>query len=908
MARKTSKKPKKPKVPENRSISGLSGLVERKAAKTAIRGALARHRANRSEITTGELQHEFHEAIRRNTPFEKHLTFPIVGIGSSAGGVEALSLFFRSVRPDIGMAFVVIQHMAADQESMLPEILGRATSMPVTRADHLVGVEPNHVYVIPPNRSLGIVHGVLRLMPRVEPRSQHMPIDFFFRCLSEDQKSNAIGILLSGGDGDGAMGLIEVKASGGITFAQDPQTARVPNMPREAIIAGGVDFVLPIPEIAEELRQIVAHPFLSSGPSEKEILPEGEGELDTLFRILRNRMGVDFSLYKKPTFLRRLKRRMVIQRVDTLHEYLQCLQRQPEEIDALFGDLLINVTSFFRDAAVFEELKSKILPKLLRNHSPGMPFRIWVAGCATGEEAYSLAICILEVMDELGLRFALQVFATDLSEAAIQKARAGIYSADLCTDVSPELLRKYFVKIDSSYQVSRVLRDACVFARHDVTRDPPFSRLNLVSCRNLLIYLGHSLQQRVTQLFGYSLEPGGCLMLGPSETAAASTDLFMLADKKHKFFIRKPTLVRNLLEFDSRPISLSPQPAVVPEIKVDSRSVAEEIRAEVYQAILNKYKSSCVVVDDAYKVLHFIGKSGEFLEHGTGDANLDLLKLARNGLQLKLRTLLQKAKTSQRPVAASGITYYNDGERREVDLEIHQILARNSVRCYLVFFDQKPEIPGKLKKIKGKRDSHAKRGNDLKMLRLQDELAATTEYLKSSLRELETSNEDLQSANEEILSANEELQSTNEEMETAKEELQSSNEELTTVNEELATRNHQLSAVNDYLKNLLASVNIPIVMVDSSLKVRRFTSQCEKLLNLIASDVGRPITDIKPNFDLPGFREMILDTIENSIPREAEVRDHEGQLYSLRIRPFRTSDNKIDGAVLTFIEPTTKKT
>lgn len=902
MARvKTKKKDTANKRPEK--LTGRERKAAVKATKTARTKVVADVKSKTSKnILTGEIQHKFHAEVRKANPRERFVTFPMVGIGASAGGIEALCDFFGALSSDSGMAFVVIQHLDPNHASSLPEVVGRCTNMPVKAADHLMELEPNHIYIIPPNRSLGVVNGILRLFPRLEVGGQHMSIDFFFRCLADDQKSNAIGIVLSGGDSDGSLGLKEIKSLGGITFAQDPKTAKVPSMPQASIAAGGVDRVLSPANIAKELEKIRESPFLALEPSAGEVLPGSEKDTDDLFRYLRAKTGVDFMQYKQPTLLRRLKRRLILQKQSSIGNYRNFLDANPDELQGLFNDFLINVTSFFRDPDVFDALKKKTFPEIVKNRGQHMPIRMWIPGCSTGEEAYSIAMTMIEVLSDLRIPTQLQIFATDLSEAAIERARNGLYVEDIRADVSPERLRRFFVKTPGGYQISREIRDLCVFTQHDVTREPPFSRIDFISCRNLLIYLGPTLQKKVMQIFAYSIQPNGYLLLGPSETPGANFDLFSLVDKKFKIYLRKPGIARSQVEFLGRSFSV-PMPArdTRTPIEITNQKLPySSLSAEINRVIIKRCQPACAVVDDTFRIVQFIGKTDRYLSHSEGEANLNVIHMARNGLQIDLGALLRKAQKTKQTAIKRDVGFRERNKLILIDVEAIPIIVQKNETYFMIFFEESAKVAAKKDKKESKR--YVTLSESQTVRRLREELTATSEYLQSSLHDLENANEELQSANEEILSSNEELQSTNEELETTKEELQSTNEELTTMNEELTHRNSQLNNSFDDLRNLLASVNIPIVMVGQDLRIRKFTPLSEQLLNLIGSDTGRPITDIKPNFDLPDLPKIIIDTIDRMVTKQFEIRTHDGRWYLLRIRPSKTHDNKIDGAVLVFID------
>ena len=834
--------------------------------------------------------------------------FPIVGIGASAGGLEAFMQMLRALPVDTGMAFVLVQHLSPTRESQLADILSRTTAMPVTEVQDEPRVEPNRVYVIPPGRDMIIAQGSLQLFPRTETRGLHRPIDLFLRSLAEDQKHRAIGVILSGTATDGTLGLEEVKAEGGITFAQD-ETAQQTSMPRSAVASGCVDFVLPPDEIARELGLIAQHPYVAPATP---ATPEGAPNLGAILEILRKVMGIDFGQYKASTLYRRITRRMVLHKQERLQDYARLLQEDQGEVEALYHDILINVTSFFRNPETFEVLKDKVLPGLFKDRSRQEPLRVWVLGCSTGEEAYSIAIACTELAETLGSQLPIQVFASDLNAAGIEKARAGGYSKDIAQDVSPERLRRFFVQVDGSYRISKTIRDMCVFAKHNVMTDPPFSQIDLICCRNVLIYLEQELQRRIVPLLHYALKPAGVLMLGASETIGSYRDLFEAIDVRHKLYSRKPGthraifghaagLYRSLGEADARRGRL-PQAAG-----------GADMQKEADRILWERYVPPAVLVSASLEILQFHGDTGPYLSPAPGKASLNLLKMARYGILVRLRAAVNRARKEEAPVREEGLRVKSDDGTREVNLEVVPVRAGSgSESGFLVVFEEvsrsrPPSVPrenrgrGKASKSSAEaaeRESSAEREN----ARLERELAAAREYLQSVIDQQETANEELQSANEEAQSANEELQSVNEELETSKEEIQSSNEELATVNDELQHRNMELSRLNNDLVNLLGNINMAIIMLGPDLRVRRFTPMAERSFNLIATDIGRPILDVRLTFDIPDL-ETILDEVIGSVSAvEREVQDRAGAWYSLRVRPYRTLENQIDGAVIVLID------
>jgi two-component system CheB/CheR fusion protein len=795
------------------------------------------------------------------------------------------------------MAFVVIQHLSPDHESMLSEILARATSMPVKQAHHGLQVEADHVYVIPPNRDIRLEQGALKLGRRARGLQRHLPVDHFFRSLAQDCGTTAIGIVLSGSSSDGMQGLLAIKSAGGITFAQDEKTAKHPEMPRSAVASGAVDLALAPAEIARELGRLKGHMFVLQPESER--LPEGEvAEADSILAILRDATGADFSRYKQSTIRRRVLRRMALARIERVEDYVALLRKRREEVEALYNDVLINVTSFFRDADTFKVFERKVLPQVLKKRDKESRIRIWVPGCSTGEEVYSLAICLFDHLRDGVDTTQVQVFGTDLSEAVVERARQGRYPPTIAADVPPERLQKYFDRTADGYQVRKTLRDACIFAKHNLLKDPPFSRIDVVSCRNVLIYFESTLQKKAFTLFHYALRPGGYLMLGSAEHVTRFHELFSIADRKHKIYVKKP--VPSRLYFGEGPKHDGPsvRPARV-LLKGETGARTLDVQKEADRIVMARYVPAGVVVDEDMDILQFRGHTGAFLESRPGAASLNLMKMAREGLLFELRAAFQRARKERAAIRRTGVRMKSDGGGVvEVALEVVPFSPRHSrTRLYLVTFELTRPPAWDRRAGDGRPATKPTRARTT-----QQELAATKEYLQTIIEEQEATNEELTSANEEILSSNEELQSTNEELETTKEELQSSNEELSTVNDELQDRNAQLNAINSDLTNLLATIHVPMVILDTELRVRRATPLGERMLNLVPADVGRRVTDIRPNVEIPDFPGIVRDVIENVTTRDLEVRDGEGHWYSMRVRPYTSSTRKIEGVVVTWMD------
>ena len=833
--------------------------------------------------------------------------FPVVGIGASAGGLEAFTQLLKHLPPDTGMAFVLIQHLDPAHSSFLPEALAKATKMAISQPSNGTRVKPNHVYVIPPEADITIHDGVLAVVPRMpDEQRPHLPIDLFFRSLATARGSHAIGVVLSGTASDGTEGLRAIKAENGISLAQNPASAKFAEMPRSAMDAGVVDGALPIPDLAAELVRLSRHPYLAAN-AEVHAAPSSEGDEVLTSRILslvRTIVGVDFSEYKRPTFERRLARRMALRRADGLKGYLALLERDPDEVRALYEDILIHVTSFFRDPEVFVTLETQIFPSIIQQKPAGAPIRIWVAGCSTGEEVYSLGISLLEVLGQA--TNPVQIFGSDLSEATIARARAGVYPDSALRAVSDERRRRYFVKGDRGYRINKTIRDLCVFVQHDLARDAPFSKLDLVSCRNVLIYFDALLQRRILPTFHYALNQPGYLLLGRTESISGFGRWFSTVDKESKLFAR--TAVPSTLRF--APAKSAPQPerpAPDAPSPVPTRRTLD-LGRHLDRVLLARYAPPGVLVNDKMEVVQFRGETGSFLQPAAGEPQNDLIKMARPGLVSPLRAAIADAKREMAPVLRSGIEVDEGGFKRTCNLVVFPFTGPPEVKepLYVVLFEE--TVPAET----GGADVKRRRRTDwlderMRIPKVEHELMATKEYLQSLIEEHGRTNDDLGSANEELVSGNEELQSMNEELETAKEELQSTNEELTTVNDELHSRNQDVTQANSDLLNLLITVDIPIIILDVERRIRRFTPKARSIFNVLPSDTGRLIDDIKPNIVVPDLDAQIAEVIETMAVKESEVQDRAGRWYRLQIRPYKNTDNKIDGAILSLVDIHTLK-
>jgi two-component system CheB/CheR fusion protein len=854
---------------------------------------------------------------------EPDTSFPIVGIGASAGGLAAFEAFFSAMPGDTesGMALVLVQHLAPDHKSILSDLVKRYARMPVFEVADGMKVQPNCIYIIPPNRDMALLGGALQLLEPAEPRRQRLPIDFFFRSLAQDQHERAICIVLSGTGSDGSLGVRAVKGEGGMVMAQKPDSTEYDGMPRSAIATGLVDYVLSPAEMPAQLIAYVAHAFGKTPRPLSAPAPKAEDALKKILVLVRAQTGHDFSQYKQNTIARRIERRMAVNQIDSLDGYVRHLQQNRAEVEALFGDLLIGVTGFFRDPEAFRALEDKAIARLFASRPSGAAIRVWVPGCATGEEAYSVAILLQEKIDSLKLTFKVQVFATDIDRKAVEQARAGLYPASIAADVSPERLARFFVlePDGGAYRMNKGIRDLLIFSEQDLIKDPPFSKLDLISCRNLLIYMSGELQKKIIPLFHYALNPGGMLFLGTSESVGDFTDLFGALDRKWKLYHRRedshgayrPALGRFL-----PPLMESGRtPAAAWKAGADGRATLREL-AE--RELLQLYGPVGALVNERGDILYFHGRTGLYLEPAPGEAGTNILKMAREGLRRGLTTALHQAAGRREPQRLAGLRVKTNGKYARLNLTVRPVAAGSAaaagLNLFLVVFeeaapaDPQPAIrtsaPIEAAEVAEVCDTDV----DTRIAVLKRELQAKEEYLQTTNEELETSNEELKSSNEEMQSVNEELQSTNEELETSKEELQSVNEELSTVNAELQQKVADLSRANNDMNNLLAGTGVGTVFVDLQLHIKRFTPAATQLINLIQSDVGRPVGHIVSN--LKGYDRLVEDVqtvLDSLVPLEVEVRSKSDNWFLMRIRPYRTLENVIEGAVITFVEITTQK-
>jgi len=828
--------------------------------------------------------------------------FPIVGLGASAGGLEALEKFLAHVPSDCGIAFVVVTHLHPGHVSLLPELLAKCTRMPVRRAADGQPVEPNTVYMSLPENYLAILHGTLHHMEPDEPGLLRLPIDYFFRSLAEDQKEKAIGIVLSGTGTDGTLGLKAIKGVAGMTMAQEPDTAKYSGMPASAIGAGLVDYILPVEKLPQQLVAYTHGPYLAAAENER---PGDEGLSEPMQKIivlLRTRTGHDFSAYKANTIRRRIERRVNVHQLKGPEQYLRLLKENPHELDLLFKELLIGVTNFFRDAAAFEGLGKIIAPKLLAERSDGAPVRVWVAGCSSGEEAYSLAMLLQEGMDKLKKRFPVQIFATDLDHEAIHVARRGLYVEGIVRDVRPQRLARFFIKEDGGYRIKKEIREMVIFAPQNVLKDPPFTKLDLVTCRNLLIYVKPAAQERLLALFHYALKPGGLLFLGSSESLTGLNEQFTELNKKWKIFMRKDVGARHALPAEFTTRSAKAETSASGAADGVDRARKQQLSSMIEKTLLTRYAPASVIVNDRGDILYIHGRTGDYLEPATGQPRLNILEMAREGLRIELPSALRRAATQKGEVVHDGVRVKTNGHFASVRLTVLKLAEPESVRgLFLVTFKTEPEL--ELPKPTGKPARRNAKSSFLgRVPELERELQYTKETLQSTVEELQTSNEELKSTNEELQSTNEELQSANEELETSKEEMQSLNEELQTVNAQLQGKLDDLAQANDDMQNLLNSTAIATIFLDQKLHIKRFTSEATKLVKLIPSDVGRPIGDLASNLRYDELQADATEVLHKLGFKEKEVQTKDGEWRQVRISPYRTTENVIEGLVVTFVD------
>jgi two-component system CheB/CheR fusion protein len=834
---------------------------------------------------------------------ETQALFPIVGIGASAGGLDAFEKFFTNMPPDTGIAFVLVQHLDPTHKSILSELIKRYTSMKVLEVGDGMLVEPNSVYVIPPNRYMGILHRKLHLLEPTALPGHRTPIDYFFRTLAEDQKENAICVVLSGTGTEGTLGLRAVKGEGGLGMVQDPESAKYDGMPRNAISTGLADYILPVEQMPEQLIAYSQHAIVRVPGKPADVTPKEADYLEKIFMIVRSQTGHDFSHYKQNTVLRRIERRMAVNRITELSHYVRYVQEQQAEADNLFKDLLIGVTNFFRDKEAFNILRDKVIPKLFENWSADRPIRIWVPGCATGEEPYTIAMLCRDFMDSIKNRFSVQIFATDLNSEAIEMARLGNYPESISTDVPAEFLERYFIKEGGFYHIKKEIRDMVVFALQNVITDPPFSRIDLVTCRNLLIYLGAELQKKVLPLFHYALNRHAFLFLGSSESIGEFTDLFSPLDRKWKLYTRKDAgSGREVFPYLHTP-TVTDRRITAPATGYTSSTEIPTHREVVEKLIMESYGPAGVLINEKEEILYIHGRTGKYLEPASGEftAKNSILDMARPGLKIELAQSIRKVVKGKTEIRSDRLRIKTNGEELLINLVVKPVSELASMKGHLlVIFENAPYEEANGAETEPNDSTEA--GEHPRVRQLEHELISTREYLQATVEELETSNEELQSTNEELQSSNEELQSTNEELETSKEELQSVNEELNTVNTELQHKIEELTRTSNDLNNLLASTDIGTIFLDTHLNVQRFTPTMTDFINVIQTDVGRPLAHIVTNLKYGKLVEDAQEVLRTLVPKEQEIQTNDDRWYSMRILPYRTVENVIDGVVITFVD------
>ncbi|MHB8057524.1 MAG: chemotaxis protein CheB [Desulfuromonadaceae bacterium] len=835
-------------------------------------------------------------------PRQAATPFPVVGIGSSAGGLEALELFLTHVPQGCGMAFVIVQHLDPTHKGIMPELLQRVTRMEVFQVKDRMKVKPNCVYVIPPNKNMSILHDVLYLFEPTAARGLRLPIDFFLSSLADDRQEKSIGVILSGMGSDGTRGLGAIKEKGGAAFVQEPSSAKFDSMPKSAINAGLADLIAPVEDLPLKIIGYLRHPLVTA-KAETILEEKDQSALEKVLILLRSKTGHDFSLYKKNTVYRRVERRMNVHQIGRIAAYVRYLQENPQEVELLFRELLIGVTSFFRDPEAWEQLQKEAIPALLAGRPTGGVLRAWSAGCSTGEEAYSLAIVFKEALEQVKPveNFTLQIFATDLDKDAIDRARQGLYPAKISADVSPERLKRFFIKDEDGYRIGKEIREMVTFATQNVIMHPPFTRLDILICRNLLIYLTAELQKKLMPLFHYSLNPGGVLFLGSSEAVSTFTDLYAPLDIKSRLFRRRECV------FQSTPLSF-PATFVPPMTGVtkESKMLKPEtnIQSLADQLLLRHYSPPAVLTNDKGDILYISGRTGKYLEPAAGKANWNIFAMAREGLRFDLGSAFQKTIRQKKPITVKGLKVANGTGTQTVDITVQMVEEPEALQgMVMIVFTDVATLPEK----KPADRSKAGPSDNATVQELEMELQQSRVEIQTTREEMQSSQEELTSTNEELQSTNEELQSTNEELTTSREEMQSLNEELQTVNAEQQSKMDELARVNNDMRNLLNSTEIVTVFLDNDLHVRRFTTGADKLFKLLPGDVGRPLSDIVSNLNYPDMADEAREVLRKLAFSEKQIDATDGRWFSVRIMPYRTMEDVIAGVVITFSNITAAK-
>jgi two-component system CheB/CheR fusion protein len=886
------------KAPRARQARSRPTAQEKAPSKTAPRET--------AEISATQPAHPAGEAAPR-----KERLFPIVGIGASAGGLEALEAFLRHVPEKSGMAFVVIQHLDPTHKGAMVELLQRATAMHVVQVEDRQTVEPDCVYVIPPNKDMSILQGILHLLPQASPRGLNLPIDYFFRSLAQDRQEGSIGVVLSGMGSDGTLGLRAIKEKAGATFVQSLTSAKFEGMPRSVIDSGLADVVAPAEELPAKIVAYHRHaPYIAK--PEVDLEERHQSALEKVFILLRNQCGNDFSLYKRSTVQRRIERRMGLHQIDKIGNYVRYLRENPRETELLFKELLIGVTSFFRDPETWEYMRAHVLPELLHSHAKGGVMRAWVPACSTGEEAYSLAMVLSEAMEDAksSRNLSFQIFATDLDREAIDKARLGSYPANIVADVSPDRLRRFFVQDETGYRVRKEIRETVVFAPQNIITDPPFTKLDILSCRNLLIYLSAELQKRLVPLFHYALNPGGLLFLGSAETVGSFSSLFGTFDAKTRLYRRLETAVgAPPVEFPSsfvarEGVARETDGGEAPDVV---RGPAPNLQVLADRVIVQRFAPATVLTSNKGDILYISGRTGKYLEPAVGKANLNIFAMAREGLRVELSGAFATALKDERVVSVRGIKVRSNGAMSTMDLTVQKLNEPKELRGTVMIVMTDVVTAGEEPVAAPPAAATRRVPQNLRLAQIEQELQHALEEAQTTREEMQTSQEELKSTNEELQSTNEELQSTNEELTTSKEEMQSMNEELQTVNQELQSKVDDLARSNNDMRNLLNSTDVATLFLDSELLVRRFTTPTSKIIKLIPTDAGRPITDIATELDYPDLSDDAREVLRTLIFKERTVAARDGRWFSVRIMPYRTLENVIDGIVMTFADMTSSK-
>ncbi len=876
----------------------LSNAVAKDRPKPAAKKPVRSGASNKIKKAQSQAKYQGRTEIRSTNKN----TFPIVGIGASAGGLEALEQFLGHVPAKSGAAFVIVQHLDPDHKGMMTELLQRATPMNVTQVRDRMKVQPDCVYVIPPNKDMSILQGVLHLLEPSAPRGLRLPIDFFFRSLADDRQHLSIGVILSGMGSDGTRGLTAIKEKAGLALVQDPSTAKFDGMPRSAVEAGLADFTAPAEALPDKLMAYLNHTPHINRP-EPGLDNKTQSSLEKVVILLRSKTGNDFSLYKKSTLYRRIERRMGIHQINKIDSYVRYLQENPQELELLFKEMLIGVTSFFRDPAAWEQLRKECIPGLLKDRKPGQLLRAWVPGCSTGEEAYSLAMIFRETLEEARMkdRFSLQIYATDLDRDAVEKARQGVFPSNIVADVSEERLDRFFVQEEGGYRLVREVREMVIFATQNVIMDPPFTKIDILSCRNLLIYFTADLQKKLLPIFHYSLSPGGILFLGSAESIGSFTDFFVPYKGKARLYRRNESTVRSeQIEFPTVFFPSSAEPAAKPFMM----KPAENLQSLADQLLLQRFSLPAVLVNNQGDIVYINGRTGKYIEPAAGKANWNIFAMAREGLRYELAAAFKKALRQKGVVAVDGLHVGTEGDMRLVNLVVQAIDEPAALRgMVMIVFKE----AGQPRETKGRSRSEKISTHGSAIAELERQVQETRHELQATREEMQSSQEELKSSNEEMQSTNEELQSTNEELTTSKEEMQSLNEELQTVNAELQAKVDELSRTSNDMKNLLNSTDIATLFLDNELRIRRFTPQTTSIIKLIPGDVGRPLTDIVSELKYPELPDEAREVLRTLVFAQKEVPASDGRWFSARIMPYRTQENKIDGLVITFTDITTAK-